>query len=147
MGRLRERSGWAGGADAERIRRYLLGTHHPQQARLQRAAFVAESGRTLVGFIAGHLTTRFGCAGELQWMLVDPAQRGGQAAGKLLGEMAEWFAHAGVARVCVNVAPENEQARRFYGRRGAVPLSEYWMVWADIGAVQTDRATRPAADV
>jgi hypothetical protein len=35
-------------------------------------------------------------------------------------------------RVCVNVAPENLRARRFYARHGAAPLSEDWMVRDDI---------------
>jgi ribosomal protein S18 acetylase RimI-like enzyme len=139
MARLRELSGWTGGADAERMRRYLLGEHHPQQARRPRVVVVAESATLPVGFIAGHLTTRFGCAGELQWILVDPEQRGRDVGTELLRHLAEWFRKEGVARVCVNVAPDNEQARRFYLRHGALSLSEHWMEWLDIALVLTPR--------
>lgn len=132
MAELRDASGWQGGAGAEIMRRYLSGEHHPQHALAQRVMFVAESGGSMAGYIAGHRTTRFGCEGELQWLLVAPAYRGGAAAARLLAELATWFATQGVSRVCVNVAPENEAARRFYARHGAVALSEHWMLWSDV---------------
>jgi len=96
-------------------------------------AFVAESGGEMVGFIAGHRTTRFECHGEVQWLLVAPECRGGTVGSMLLAALAEWFTTEHATRVCVNVAPDNERARRFYERHGAVDLSEYWMEWPDIG--------------
>ncbi|HMA02553.1 MAG: N-acetyltransferase family protein [Gemmatimonas sp.] len=148
MAELREASGWQGGAGAEIMRRYLAGEHHPQHAFTQRAMFVAESGGTIVGYIAGHLTTRLGCEGELQWLLVAPAHRGGLAAARLLVALARWFATVGVNRVCVNVAPENTQARRFYRRYGAEELSEYWMVWSDVVvAARVAEAMHRAPDI
>ena len=135
MARLRAASGWPGGAGAERMQRYLAGEHHPQHALPPRTAIIAEVGGAVVGFIAGHRTTRFGCDGELQWVLVDPAHRGAGVAARLLGELAAWFGAVGAMRVCVNVAPENARARRFYAQHGAEALSEHWMVWPDIAAV------------
>jgi GNAT superfamily N-acetyltransferase len=132
MAELRSASGWAGGAGVDTMRRYLAGEHHPQQALAPRAVIVAEAEGTLVGFIAGHRTTRFGCAGELQWLLAAPAYRGGRIASALIAALATWFAGEGVTRVCVNVAPDNVPARRLYARHGAVTLSEYWMMWPDI---------------
>jgi GNAT superfamily N-acetyltransferase len=114
------------------MHRYLIGEHHPQRALAGRAVFVAEVEGALVGFIAGHLTTRFGCDGELQWLLVAPAWRGSLTAGGLLQTLAAWFVCRTAPRVCVNVALENVRARRFYARCGAVELSEGWMVWPDI---------------
>jgi predicted GNAT family acetyltransferase len=133
---LRDASGWTGGAGAETMRRYLAGAHHPQHALPPRAAIVAEADEAVVGYVAGHRTTRFGCAGELQWLLVAPAYRGGEVAAGLLAAMAAWFLAQGAARVCVDVAPENVVARRLYARHGAEPLSEYWMVWPDISAAR-----------
>ena len=134
MARLRDASGWDGWAGAERMRSYLAGERHPQHALEPRTAYVAGADGELIGFIAGHLTTRFGCAGELQWILVAPAQRGGGAADRLLRELVAWFAVEGARRVCVNVEPGNTRARRFYARHGAEVLSEYWMEWPDISA-------------
>jgi GNAT superfamily N-acetyltransferase len=132
MAELRAASGWGGGAAGETMFRYLSGVHHPRQALAPRAAFVAESEGGVVGYIAGHRTTRFGCAGELQWLLVAPARRGGSVAATLLQALATWFVQQGASRVCVNVASGNVRARRFYARHGAVELSDHWMVWPDI---------------
>ncbi len=135
MAELRTASGWTGGASAETMRRYLAGEHHPQQALSPRVAFLAEAEGSLIGFIAGHLTKRFGCDGELQWILVAPAWRGSAAASGLFEALAGWFGTQGAARICVNAEAENERARRFYARRGAVDLSTAWMVWEDMGVL------------
>src|SRR3569833_3070377 len=82
MARLRDASDWTGGADESTMQRYLAGEHHPQQALAPRVAFIAESGGDVAGFVAGHLTRRFGCTGELQWILVAPLHRGTPAAAR-----------------------------------------------------------------
>lgn len=148
MAQLREESGWHGGAGAGTMRRYLAGEHHPHHSLAPRVAYVAMSGGTVVGYIAGHRTTRFGCAGELQWLLVAPTQRRGTVASGLLAALATWFSAQGATRVCVNVAPENVPARRFYSRHGAMDLSEYWMVWSDVAvaARATNLISRPAGE-
>ena len=139
MAHLRDASGWRGGAEAETVRRYLAGEHHPQHALAARVAFLAEAAGETVGYIAGHLTTRFECEGELQWFLIAPAQRGGDAAACLLDALAKWFREQGATRVCVNVAPDNGRARQFYARHGAMELSDHWMVWPDIEAARLPR--------
>jgi GNAT superfamily N-acetyltransferase len=116
--------------------RIAPGEHHPRHALATRAGFVAEADGRLVGFTAGHLTTRFGCQGELQWLFVAPERRGSGVAGLLLARLAEWFADHGAARVCVNVEPANLRARRFYARCGAHVLSDFWMAWPDIAVAR-----------
>lgn len=133
---LRDKSGWQGGANAERMTLYLSNEHHPQFALPPRVAYVSFQDDVLNGFIAGHLTTRFGCQRELQWILVDPGYRGGSVASDLLIRMAEWFTQNASTRVCVNVEPENVRARGFYQSHGAVELSEYWLHWRNISEVQ-----------
>ena len=115
-----------------RFRRYLAGEHHPQQAEVDRVAFLASASESLIGFVAGHKTKRFGCSGELQWLLVSPEHRDGRVADKLLHYLVDWFVARGALRVCVNVEPENIRARRFYARHGATSLSEHWMIWDDV---------------
>jgi ribosomal protein S18 acetylase RimI-like enzyme len=136
MASLRDKCGWLGGANADRMTMYLSNEHHPQYALPPRVAFVSFQDDKLHGFIAGHLTTRFGCQGELQWILVDPAYRGGSIASELLLRMAHWFIQNDSMHVCVNVEPENVRARGFYRHHGAVDLSEYWLHWPDIAQVQ-----------
>jgi len=117
-----------------RIARYLGGELSPQQALSARAAFVAEQDGEIVGFVAGHLTRRHGCEGELEWINVSEEHRGVGIAGKLFETMAGWFIAQEARRVCVNVAPENAAARGLYGNAGAERLNEYWMIWQDIAA-------------
>src|SRR5882672_11537802 len=59
-----------------RIAGYMSGEHNPQHALAPRTVIVAEIGGTIVGFIAGHLTRRYDCDGELEWINVLPGHRG-----------------------------------------------------------------------
>jgi ribosomal protein S18 acetylase RimI-like enzyme len=115
-----------------RVEQYLFGSHSPQHARPERAAFVAEEGGCVAGFVAGHLTRRYQCDGELQWINVAPDYRGRGIAGSLLVAMAKWFGEQNARRICVDVVPENTVALRFYSAHGAVPLNPHWMAWEDI---------------
>jgi ribosomal protein S18 acetylase RimI-like enzyme len=94
---------------------------------------------TPIGYVTGHLTRRFGCEGELQWIYVVPEYRGTPIATELLCLLATWFVEQGARRVCVDVG--NERARRFYRRHGADNLNEHWLVWNDISAVLGDAAS------
>jgi GNAT superfamily N-acetyltransferase len=113
----------------DRIGGYLKGEHFPQHALLPRAAWVAVEGVTIEGFVAGHLTRRFGCDGELEWINVVPERRGKGIADRLMAVMLDWFTQQGATQICVNVEPANEVARRLYTKHGAVPMSSHWMIW------------------
>jgi ribosomal protein S18 acetylase RimI-like enzyme len=125
--------GEPGDAADGRMLPYLLGEHHPQQALASRVMWMALDGDSPVGYIAGHLTRRFDCEGELQYLYVLPAHRGGRIAAGLLRQLARWFVEQGARRVCVDVG--NGRARRFYTRHGAAYLRKHWLVWEDIGEV------------
>jgi GNAT superfamily N-acetyltransferase len=127
------REGEAGGDSADRMSRYLAGVHHPQQALPPRAMWIATEGESPIGYVAGHLTRRFGCDGELQWIYVVAEHRRARVASGLLHLLAEWFLEHGARRVCVDVG--DDSARPFYRRHGARDLNRHWMVWNDIGAV------------
>src|SRR5215469_9688713 len=90
-----------------RIAGYLAGTYSPKQALEDRAVFVASHRNSVVGFVAGHLTRRFECDGELQWMNVAAEHRGQGIAQNLIVTMKQWFSQKNVSRICVNVAAEN----------------------------------------
>ena len=119
----------------DRISGYMRSELHPQQALASRVVLVAEDGEDIVGFIAGHLTRRFGCDGELEWLdVVEEARRTG-VAGDLLRALAEWFAGRQARRICVDVDPQNAPARAFYRKHGAQDLNPHWLVWPDITSV------------
>jgi GNAT superfamily N-acetyltransferase len=113
--------------------RYLAGVHHPQQALRPRVMWIAAAGELPIGYVAGHLTRRFGCDGELQWIYVVPEHRRSRIASQLLHRLTEWFLEQGAHRVCVDVGDDN--ARPFYRRHGALDLNRHWMVWNDIGVL------------
>ncbi len=125
------RPGEAGGD--HRMLQYLAGEHHPQQALPPRVLWMASAGESPIGYTAGHLTRRFGCDGELQWIYVVAEHRRSGVASALLRLLAEWFVEHDARRVCVDVG--DDEARPFYRRHGAVELNRHWMVWEDIGEV------------
>lgn len=116
----------------ERIRGYLTGTLHPQQALAPRVVLVASDDARIVGFIAGHLTRRYDCDGELEWINVSREERRSGVASELLRRLASWFAGQHAKRICVDVDPENASGRAFYRKHGAQDLNPHWLVWPDI---------------
>jgi GNAT superfamily N-acetyltransferase len=124
----------AGAADS-RMAAYLDGQHHPQQALLSREGYVALIGERIVGYIAGHQTTRYGCEGEVQYLFVAPEHRRRGIATVLLRLMAAWFQQAGVRNVCVCIDADSPSAKPFYEAAGATPIEKLWYVWNDIAIV------------
>jgi ribosomal protein S18 acetylase RimI-like enzyme len=111
---------------------YLRGIHHPQRALPPRTACIAVQDEEVVGYIAGHLTERYDCEGELQYIWVAVKHRRSGIASRLLRMLAEWFCEQGARRICVDVEPENAGARSFYISHGARELNPHWLVWRDI---------------
>jgi len=109
--------------------------HSPRLALEERIVYLSESEGQITGMIAGHLTRRYRCSGEVQWVDVDFSRSRRGIASALLYVLADWFVERDALRVCVDVRPENERARAFYRARGAEVLNEHWMVWKDISAI------------
>jgi GNAT superfamily N-acetyltransferase len=86
-----------------------------------------------MGFVAGHLTRRYRCDGELQWIDVVAERRRRGVATKLLRLIASWFVLQGARRIRVDAG--NSAARQLYQANGAEELNQHWMVWNDIGLV------------
>jgi len=129
-----------------RIAGYMDGTHHPQKALAARVLYVACEDDTIVGLIAGHLTTRFDCDGELQWIDVAATHQRHGIASALVGKLAHWFISQNAKRICVDVEPSNASARAFYANLGARDLKPSWMVWEDISACPAPKERGGSAD-
>jgi len=123
----------------ERIQLYLTGQLHPQRALAPRVGFVCVDGEQIVGLVAGHLTRRFGCDGELEWISVSPAYRGQRIGSSLLLKLAEWLIAEGARFICVDVDPANEPAWKFYAVNGAYHLKPHWMAWKDIAIIRQSK--------
>jgi GNAT superfamily N-acetyltransferase len=116
-----------------RMAGYLDGQHHPQQALLARVGYVALVNGEVVGYIAGHLTRRHGCAGEVQYLFVSPLYRRRGIATALFRRLAEWFQAQAARHVCVALADDSpKEAKPFYESVGALPFKKYWYAWEDI---------------
>jgi GNAT superfamily N-acetyltransferase len=140
MARLREEHWGTEDYWQKRITAYLQGELHPQQALGPRIAYISAAHDTtaddaIVGFIAGHLTRRFGCDGELEWINVRADYRGRGVSSRLLQLLATWFKEQNALSVCVNCAADNTVAQNFYKRHGAADLSEHWLIWKDISVL------------
>lgn len=118
-----------------RLTGYMNGEIHPQESLPPRVVLVAFEDATIVGFIAGHLTRRFGCDGELEWIDVSPERRRAGVASLLLRALASWFEHHHARYICVDVDPGNAPARALYRKHGAEDLNPHWLVWRDIRTV------------
>ena len=127
----------------ERIRLYMDQKHHPQQALPKRILFIAEDGESPVGLIAGHLTRRLECDGELQWVDVIPEYRKRGIASSLLKHLADWFLEHHAKKICVNCVTDNSIAQKFYKSQGAQKYNDYWLVWKDISCVLNNPITPP----
>ncbi len=115
-----------------RVVGYFGGTHNPSYSLPERTVLVAEHEGQIIGFVAGHRSTRMGCSAELQWMFVLPQwQRKGIGA-SLLRHVRQWFKVHGSTKVIVDAPPQNPY-RAFYLNHGAALFDEYWLYWENIG--------------
>lgn len=128
---------------SERITGYMEGRLHPRKALAPRIIFVASGDSEIVGFVAGHLTRRFDCEGELEWIDVIRARRRQGIGSEMVQILARWFAEQNARRVCVD--PGNSSARQFYTRLNAQNLNEHWMFWPDISSLLMPSATGGSA--
>jgi len=112
-----------------RISGYLNRELHPQLALMPRVLYVAADNNIIVGFVAGHLTQRFGCDGELEWINVIPSYRRQGIARKLVKLLADWFIQNKAKTICV------DGSGPFYEKLGATQLNKHWMIWNDIEQV------------
>ena len=136
MARCRRTDPTDNGAADPRMAAYLDGQHHPQQALLARVGYVALHNDEIIGYIAGHRTTRNGCSGEVQYLFVAPAYRLHGIGTELLRLLADWFHTQDVQRVCVAVAADSPaEAQPFCEAVGAAPLRRNWYAWDDIGVM------------
>jgi ribosomal protein S18 acetylase RimI-like enzyme len=124
----------------------MKGELDPQEALAPRVVYLAEveASGLKVGLVAGHLTRRLDCQGELEWLDVLTAHRRTGIASELLRMLARWFGERRVKRVCVDVAPDNAPAQAFYRKYGAEDLRPHWLVWPDIRVPMARRLMGPS---
>ncbi|HYK36523.1 GNAT family N-acetyltransferase [Alloacidobacterium sp.] len=125
----------------DRITRYFEGEHNPQMALPPRIGFVAVDGETVIGLITGHLSRRYSCDGEVQWIHTATEYRRKGVASELLRLLAKWFIVQNALKICVDVDPSNTAGLRFYSKHSAQVLNPHWMIWNDIRVVAEESTT------
>ena len=126
---------WGTAAEWEpRITAYMIHQQTPQYGLQPRTVLVAvdSAENEVVGLIAGHLTTRFACNAELQWLNVASSHRGHRIADQLIAALFTWFRTQNASKICVNVNPTNDAARKAFARFGAQDMGTHWQVFPDI---------------
>lgn len=132
LARVRAATWGTEGYWGQRIAAYMGRELHPQRALDSRVVYVATDAGEVVGLIAGHLTTRLSCDGELEWIDVADTHRRRGIASELLRRLAVWFVAHEAYRICVDVDPDNVAAQHLYRRYGAEDLRPHWLVWPDM---------------
>lgn len=111
-----------------RIAAYIIGQLTPAFGLEPRAIFVAvDENNDVVGFIAGHLSKRFHCDGEIYWLNVQADRRGHRIADQLLAALFDWFTQHNAHKLCIEVPPSAESARKLLARHNAQPIGPLWL--------------------
>jgi len=109
---------------------YFKGTS-PQTSKRARIVYKAMSQDRIVGYLAGHLTTRFNLDAEIQsFYILKSHQRQGLGT-TLLKQFAAWLQSNHATSLCVGIAPEN-QYKAFYLKHKGQYINDHWIYWADI---------------
>ena len=100
----------------------------PQTSKPERIIFKAVVDNKLVGYIAGHLTTRYNKDAEIQsFFILKAYQRKGF--GKMLFlKFIEWLDAQNAKSLCVGIMPDNPY-KAFYLKHGGQYLNPHWIYW------------------
>ena len=111
----------------------------PQTSKPERLILKATDKGHIIGYIAGHLTTRYSLDAEIQsFYILKSYQR--QGLGKrLFMEFVHWLGSKHATSLCVGIAPANKY-KAFYLKNGGQYLNEHWIYWADIKSYSNQQA-------
>jgi len=103
----------------------------PKTSKPQRLILKAvnDEGR-ITGYLAGHLTTRFDLAAEIQSFYVLKEVQNQKTGTQLLTSFVTWLIDMNAGSLCVGIKPENKY-KAFYLKHGGEYLNEHWIYWPD----------------
>lgn len=109
---------------------YMTGEMSPLQARGDRVVLKACVDGEIVGFLAGHLTTRHDRDAEIQACHVRRQYQRFGIDERLLLRFIAWSQQHNAHSLCVELAQNNPYRERF-ARYGGEPLGTQWICWDD----------------
>lgn len=113
-----------------RWKTYFAGTS-PSSSEPERIVLGAMDANTLIGYIAGHHTSRFGMDMEIQSFYVLKQWQRKSVGTDLLLRFSAWANEKGYTSTCVGVSPLNPY-RSFYLKFGATERNQHWLEWKDL---------------
>lgn len=108
---------------------YFIG-QSPQTSKPERIVLKAIDNNQVIGYIAGHLTTRFNLDAEIQSFYILKKEQNKNIGTKLLTEFLKWLIDMDARSLCVGIKPENKY-KAFYLKYGGQYLNEHWIYWQD----------------
>ncbi|MCW3090437.1 MAG: family N-acetyltransferase [Ferruginibacter sp.] len=103
----------------------------PNGSKSGRLILKAEIGDKIVGFIAGHLTTRYEKDAEIQSFYVLKEYQRKRIGTDLFHTLTGWMMEQGVRSLCVGFALENKY-QAFYLKKGGRYLNPHWICWDNL---------------
>jgi GNAT superfamily N-acetyltransferase len=128
-------------ARLERWKNYFAAAS-PQTSRPERRVLKALHNSKVIGYIAGHLSTRFSIDAEIQSFYVLKQYQGRKIGTALLLAFVDWLLEQHAKTLCVDIHPKNPY-KAFYIKHGALYLNEHWLHWTDIHALKQTLDTMP----
>jgi GNAT superfamily N-acetyltransferase len=107
----------------------------PASAKPERIVFKAIKNERIVGFIAGHLTSRHKDAEIQSFYVLKDEQRQGIGSG-LLKSLLPWLISHNAKSLCTGIFPENPY-QAFYLKYGGEYLNQHWIYWDDLLMLQS----------
>ena len=108
----------------------------PVSAKPERIVYKAVKDGKIIGYIAGHLTTRYNKDAEIQSFYVLKSEQRKGIGTLLLKKFAAWLVEKHVAKsLCAGIFPENPYLV-FYLRYGGMRLNPHWIYWDDLSLLQ-----------
>ncbi len=108
-----------------------FGGESPQTSKPGRVVYKAVIDDKIVGYIAGHLTTRYNMDAEIQSFYILKGHQRNGIGKQLLNSFINWMKQQGAKSLCVGFDPANPY-KSFYLKQGGKYLNEHWIIWDDV---------------
>lgn len=103
----------------------------PKTSKPERRILKAVNNIRIIGYLAGHLSTRYNMDAEIQSVYILKQEQNNGIGTKLLAEFVKWLISLDARTLCVGFNPGNPY-KAFYLKHGGQYLNEHWIFWPDI---------------
>jgi GNAT superfamily N-acetyltransferase len=103
----------------------------PATSKPERIVFKAVIEGLIIGYIAGHLTTRYDMNAEIQSFYVLKEHQRARAGSKLFESLLSWLTTQNATSLCVGIDDKNPY-HAFYSKYGGKHLNPHWICWEDV---------------